>query len=104
MVVVVLMFGSIHTDFAAAYVTLNSFSGTPTTLQVSGGGWTSGEAISLYVGNTSGIRVAAATVAGDGFFGPVSITIPPSTPQGPISIIAVASGGQTQSNSYYVIP
>src|SRR4051812_40380217 len=33
---------------AAAFVTLDAFSGHPTTLHVSGGGWTSGETVSLF--------------------------------------------------------
>lgn len=93
-----------RTVFAAAYLTLNSFSGNPTTIQVSGGGWASGETVSIYLGSSGGTPVATATVGADSFWGPAAVTIPANTPQGPLSIIGVgSSSGETQSNSYYVV-
>jgi hypothetical protein len=98
--VVIMPFALVH---AAAYVTLSSFSGHPTTLQVSGGGWSAGETVSLYLNSASGSPSASAVVGSDSFFGPTNLVIPSNTPQGNLPIIAVgSSAGMTQSNSYYV--
>lgn len=90
--------------WAAAYITLNSFSGHATALQISGGGWNSGENINLYLGSASGSPVASVTAGADSFFGPLSVNIPANTPQGALPIIAAGSSGQTETNSYYVVP
>ncbi|MCL5667061.1 MAG: hypothetical protein M1383_04805 [Patescibacteria group bacterium] len=94
-------FGFVKAD--GPYLTLSSFSGTPQTIQASGGGWTPGETISIYLGSAVGSPVATAKAGADSFFGPVGITIPANTPQGALPIIGVgSSGGQTASNSFYV--
>jgi hypothetical protein len=89
--------------WAAAYVTLGSFSGTPDLIEVSGGGWQAGETVSIYLGSVSGSPAGSATAGTDSFFGPLSINIPPNTPQGPLAIIAQGLSGQTAENSFYVV-
>ena len=99
--IVFVPFGSVH---AAAYVTLSAFSGNATSVKVSGGGWSSGETVTIYLNNTSSASVASAVVAADSFFGPVSVSIPANTPEGALPIIAVGSvSSGAQSNSYYVV-
>ncbi len=91
--------------FAAAYLTLESFSGPPTTVVVEGGGYTPGETISLYLGSAGGTPAGTATVGDDSFWGPVTLNIPPNTPQGPLAIVAVGSvTTEPQTNSFYVVP
>ncbi len=91
--------------FAAAYVTLDSFSGHPATLQVSGGGWIPGETVSIYLNSSNTTAAATAIVDPTSLFGPVAVTVPANAPQGAVSIIAIGSvSHQTETNSYYVVP
>ncbi len=94
----------LHPVLAAAFVTLESFSGPPNGVVVSGGGWTPGETVSLYLNTVAGSPVATATVGGDSFFGPINLLVPVNTPQGPLPILVTGSisGGQ-EGNSYYVV-
>ncbi|MFA6427350.1 MAG: hypothetical protein WCW16_02805 [Candidatus Magasanikbacteria bacterium] len=91
--------------FAAAFLTLDNFSGQATTVMASGGGWTVGETISLYLNAVSGSPVTTTVVADNSFFGPTAVPIPANTPQGPLPIIAVGSiSNEQQINNYYVVP
>ncbi len=88
---------------AGGYITLDSFSGYPgVALQVSGGGWTSGDTLQIYVGAIDASPEGTAMVT-DGMFS-ASVTIPANKPQGPLPIIVVDSTSNQASNSYYVIP
>ncbi len=91
--------------FAAAYLTLESFSGPPTTVVAKGGGYTPGETISLYVGSVGNTPAGTATAGEDSFWGPVNLNLPPNTPQGSVTITAVGTiNTDPQTNSYYVVP
>lgn len=90
---------------AESFITLEVFSGTAADVVVSGGGWTPGETVSLYLNNTSGSPVATGLVGSDSFFGPISLPVPFSTPQGPLPIVAVGgTSGAQQTNSFYIVP
>ena len=91
--------------FASGYLTLSAFSGHPgVTVQASGGGLATGDVVNVYLGSTSN-KVGTATAAADSSFGPVAVSIPANTAQGPISIIAIDSNTNQQlTNSYYVNP
>ena len=90
---------------AAAFVTLDVFSGLPGTVQVSGGGWSPGETVSVYLGSVSGAPAATAPAGSGGSFGPLAVPIPANTPPGPLSVIALGSvSGEPQLNSFYVQP
>lgn len=90
---------------AVSFITLDSFSGHPATITISGGGWTEGETVSIYLNSISGSPVASALVGSDSFFEPLAVNIPPDAPQGPLPIIAVGSANnEQQENSYYVVP
>jgi large repetitive protein len=102
---VIFMIAPWRVALAAEFLTLDSFSGTPKTLQVSGGGFTAGETVSIYLGSTGGTPVATAKAGQTTLFGPVAVTIPSNTAQGALSVIAVGSTSNLQaSNSYYVVP
>gem|GEM_PF-1500234 len=89
---------------AAAYLTLSSFSGPATEVEVQGGGWIPGETITLYLFTPESGEVATVTAGEDSFFN-VQINIPDNTPQGPLPIFAKGSETQElQSNSYYIVP
>ena len=90
---------------AGAYLTLNSFSGTPgTILNVTGGGWTAGDTIDIYVGAVSGTPAATATVGNDTTIS-TNVTVPVSEMQGPLPIIGVDTMNSFQAtNSFYVNP
>jgi hypothetical protein len=91
--------------FAGAYVTLDSFSGTPgSTITVSGGGWNAGDTLALYEGSTAGTPVASTTVQNDSTFS-LPLVISASASQGPLAITAVDTKNSYQAgNSYYVVP
>lgn len=103
--IVSLLIFPFNSAIAAPYITLEEFSGPATSVVVSGGGWTPGEMISVYLSNTSGSPAAQVTAGSDSFFGPLNVPVPNNTPQGALPIIAVGatSGGQ-QTNSYYIVP
>jgi hypothetical protein len=86
---------------ASQYLTLSSFSGNPgVTIQVSGGGFTPSEALTLTVGASS----VSITSAIDGTVSPVSVVIPVNAPQGAVVITAKSASGESATNSYYVQP
>lgn len=90
------------THAAAGYVTLDSWSGhSGVSLTVSGGGWDTGETVSIYFGSIAGSPAAQTTVV-DGMF-EVAATVPVSS-QGPLPVIARSSDGDEAANSYYVVP
>lgn len=90
--------------FAESYITLETFSGTAAELRVSGGGWTPGETVSIYLNTTSGSPVTTATADANSFFGPIAVPVPLNTPQGHFPVIAVGSISQEQkSNSFYIV-
>lgn len=100
-----LLFLPFHSAFAAAFITLDNFSGPPTTVNVSGGGWAWGENVSFFINAIAGEPVTTVTTGGDGFFGPLAVPIPVNTPQGPIQIIASgATNNEQPSNTYYIVP
>lgn len=86
------------------FVTLDAFSGNPgAVIQVWGGGFASGETVSVFLGNTSGSAIGSATVNPDSLFNPVSVTIPVSSPQGPLAVIARGqTSGLQAANSFFV--
>jgi hypothetical protein len=88
-----------------AYITLDSFSGTPgSSITTSGGGWTAGDTLDIYFNTVSGTSAGATTIKSDGSFS-LPVTIPAATAPGPLPVIAIdtATHGQ-ESNSYYVNP
>ncbi|HYC83226.1 MAG TPA: hypothetical protein VEB60_01610, partial [Candidatus Paceibacterota bacterium] len=88
---------------AGGWVTLDSFSGYPgVNLQVSGGGWVSGDTIKIYLGTVDETPEATAPVV-DGMFA-VSVRVPAATASGPLAIIAKDGQGDQSANSYYVAP
>lgn len=91
---------------ADPFVTLDSFSGLPgSTVNVSGGNYTPGETINIFLGTLSGSPVATSTARGDSLFGPVPVTIPADATQGSLVIAAVgASSTLSANNTYYVEP
>jgi len=90
---------------AGAFVTLNKFSGNAGAVLVSGGGYSNGETVNIYLKNPSGTPVATATAGTNSLFGPVSVTIPANTAQGNINIIAIGATSQLQAtNAYFVVP
>lgn len=95
-------------SYAAAdgYLTLNSFSGMPgTTLIASGGGWTVGDIVNIFLNNTTaGTPAASATVGADNTFS-TSVIVPANAPQGAFAITGVdATTRFSASNSFYVVP
>jgi hypothetical protein len=93
------------TAFAGAYVTLDSFSGTPgSTINVSGGGWTAGDTVNIFFGPATGTPAAVVTVGSDSSF-TASAMVPDMEPQGALAVTAVDTTNSYQAgNSYYVIP
>lgn len=91
---------------ADAFVTLDSFSGLPgSTVNVSGGNYTPGETVNIFMGSLSGNPVASSTARGDSLFGPVPVTIPANATQGSLVIAAVgASSTLSANNTFYVDP
>ncbi len=89
---------------AASGIALDAYSGTPTTIHVSGWGYSGGETVSIYLGAATGAPAATTTAAADSQFGPVAVIIPANAPQGSLPVIAIGStSGVTGSNSYYVV-
>lgn len=93
------------TTIAAGYITLDSFSGHPgVNLQVSGGGWTTGDVLNFFFGSSASSIVGHTTVGAGGSF-TTPLLVPANTPQGSLSIIGVdASTHEQASNAYYVTP
>ena len=91
---------------SAPFVTLDTFSGPPgATVNVSGGNFAPSETVEIMFGSISGKMAATTTARGDSLFGPVAVTIPTSSTQGPLDIVAVgASSSASAYNSYYVVP
>lgn len=89
---------------AAAYVTLDRYSGPSTSVVLRGGGWTPGHILTLYVGSVNDIPAATVTVKADGSVGPVPLPLT-NARSGSVSIFAVdTTTREEQQNSYYVEP
>jgi hypothetical protein len=90
--------------YAGGYLTLDTFSGHPgQTVVVSGGGWTSGDTVAIFVGGSS-TQLATATVGSDTNFS-TTIVIPANEPQGSLTVTGIDQTNHfTTGNSYYVVP
>jgi hypothetical protein len=102
--VVVSQTAFISQAFAASFLTLDSFSGTPgSTITVSGGGWPANDPINIYFSAVGSTPATTVTTGADGSFS-TSLTIPANAPQGPLPVIGVDASNAQNSNSYYVVP
>ena len=90
--------------FAAGYLTLSSFSGTPgTVLTVSGGGWSANSSVNLFL-NRASVSSASATTSSDSNFS-TTLVVPANSPQGPFAIDGEDAVTHFRTgNSFYVIP
>lgn len=99
------LFTPLRAALAESFITLNTFSGPATTVDVLGGGWAVNETVSIYLQNVSGIPAATAITSNDSFISTTTVAIPPATASGPLPIIAVGSINHEQrQNSFYVVP
>src|SRR5438045_2585930 len=83
-----LFLGSVVGVYAAdPFLTLDIFSGKPgSTIQVSGGNFTSGETVNILLGSSSSTPAANAVAAENSLFGPVSVQIPLNAPGGAFAV------------------
>ncbi len=90
---------------AAPFLTLSPFSGHAGAISVSGGGFSSGEEVKIFLRDSAGLPAATVKAKANSLFGPVTVNIPGDTTQGNIMVTAVGStSGTTASNTYYVVP
>ncbi|MDB5187544.1 MAG: hypothetical protein JWO50_64 [Candidatus Kaiserbacteria bacterium] len=90
--------------FAAEYVTLNSFSGTPgTTLTLSGGGWNASTLLNIFFNGATSPNSTITTDSSANFS--TSVQVPANASQGPFTFDVEDSVSHVHANnSFYVIP